>query len=145
MCYKTITNSIRLMAQDMPDCLLMSITPEKCYDEYPLIRILKNHAENLLENSFLLSLCKYTFLLIILTKTPNLIEVPVVHFCLTTYTKQDYRWHHTHRHDCCSHSRSPKASPLCGSSHPSHWRVGTSCLSLFHRCMTNHNLHSMYR
>lgn len=22
MCYKTITNSIRLMAQDMPDCLL---------------------------------------------------------------------------------------------------------------------------
>ena len=32
--------------------LPMSITPEKCYDEYPLIRILKNHAENLLENSF---------------------------------------------------------------------------------------------
>ena len=42
--------------------------------------------ENLLKDSFLLSLCKYTFLLIILTKTSNLIEAQVVHFCLTTYT-----------------------------------------------------------
>ena len=42
-------------------------------------------AGNLLKNSFLLSLCKYTFLLIILTKTPNLIGGKVVHFCLTTY------------------------------------------------------------
>ena len=41
-------------------------------------------AENLLKDSFLLSLCKYTFLLIIITKTPNLIEAQVVHFCLTT-------------------------------------------------------------
>ena len=36
-----------------------------------------------MENSFLLSLCKYTFLLIILTS--NLIGGQVVHFCLTTY------------------------------------------------------------
>ena len=43
-------------------------------------------AENLLKDSFLLSLCKYTFLLIIITKTPNLIEAQVVHFCLTTYS-----------------------------------------------------------
>ena len=35
---------------------------------------------------FTLSLCKYTFLLIIITKTPNLIGAQVVHFCLTTYT-----------------------------------------------------------
>ena len=42
-------------------------------------------AENLLKDSFLLSLCKYTFLLKILTKTPNLIGAQVVHFCLTTY------------------------------------------------------------
>ena len=42
--------------------------------------------ENLLKDSFLLSLCKYTFLLIILTKTTNLIETPVVHFYLTTYS-----------------------------------------------------------
>ena len=35
---------------------------------------------------FLLSLCKYTFLLIILTKTQNLIGGQVVHFCLTTYS-----------------------------------------------------------
>ena len=32
-----------------------------------------------------MSLCKYTFLLIILTKTQNLIGGQVVHFCLTTY------------------------------------------------------------
>ena len=37
----------------------------------------------------MLSLCKYTFLLIILTKPPNLIGAQVVHFCLTTYNK-DY-------------------------------------------------------
>ena len=37
------------------------------------------------ENSFLLSLCKYTFLFIIHTKTLNLIGSQVVHFCLTTY------------------------------------------------------------
>ena len=36
-----------------------------------------------MKNSFLLSLCKYTFLLIILTS--NLIGGQVVHFCLTTY------------------------------------------------------------
>ena len=44
-------------------------------------------AENLLKDSFLLSLCKYTFLLIIQTKpkTPNLIEAQIVHFGLTTY------------------------------------------------------------
>ena len=35
-----------------------------------------------MKNSFLLSLCKYTFLLIILTS--NLIGGQVVHFCLTT-------------------------------------------------------------
>ena len=47
-------------------------------------------AENLLKDSFLLSLCKYTFFInIIHTKIPNLIEAPVVHFCLTTYNK-DY-------------------------------------------------------
>ena len=34
---------------------------------------------------FLLSLCKYTFLLIIITKTSNLIGGKVVHFCLNTY------------------------------------------------------------
>ena len=51
----------------------------------PLTRILMFSAENLLKDSFLLSLCKYTFLLIIQTKTPNLIEAQVVHFCLTTY------------------------------------------------------------
>ena len=34
---------------------------------------------------FLLSLCKYIFLLIILTKTQNLIGGQVVHFCLNTY------------------------------------------------------------
>ena len=46
-------------------------------------------AENLLKDSFLLSLCKYTFLLIILTKTPNLIGAQVVHFCLTTDNPYD--------------------------------------------------------
>ena len=35
---------------------------------------------------FTLSLCKYTFLLIILNQNPNLIGAQVVHFCLTTYT-----------------------------------------------------------
>ena len=33
----------------------------------------------------MLSLCKYTFLLIIITKTQNLIGGQVVHFCLNTY------------------------------------------------------------
>ena len=42
-------------------------------------------AENLLKDSFLLSLCKYNFLLMILTKTPNLIGGQIVHFWLTTY------------------------------------------------------------
>ena len=47
--------------------------------------------ENLLKDSFLLSLCKYTFLLIILTKTPNLIGAQVVHFCLTTYRGENQK------------------------------------------------------
>ena len=43
-------------------------------------------AENLLKDSFFVVIVQiYFFINIIHTKTPNLIEVPVVHFCLTTY------------------------------------------------------------
>ena len=43
-------------------------------------------AENLLKDSFFVVIVQiYLFINIIHTKTPNLIEAPVVHFCLTTY------------------------------------------------------------
>ncbi len=43
-------------------------------------------AENLLKDSFFVVIVQiYFFINIIHTKTPNLIEVPVVHFYLTTY------------------------------------------------------------
>ena len=48
-------------------------------------------AENLLKDSFFVVIVQiYFFINIIHTKTPNLIEVPVVHFYLTTYIKESY-------------------------------------------------------
>ena len=50
---------------------------------------------------FLLSLCKYTFLLIIITKTQNLIGGQVVHFCLTTYNLNSIPNHSIRSHIYC--------------------------------------------
>ena len=50
---------------------------------------------------FLLSLCKYTFLLIIITKTQNLIGGQVVHFCLTTYNLNSNPNHSIRSHIYC--------------------------------------------
>ena len=45
-------------------------------------------AENLLKDSFFVVIVQiYLFINIIHTKTPNLIEVPVGHFRLTTYNQ----------------------------------------------------------
>ena len=49
-------------------------------------------AENLLKDSFFVVIVQiYLFINIIHTKTPNLIEVPVVHFCLTTYRGENQK------------------------------------------------------
>ena len=41
------------------------------------------------ENTFFVVIVQIYFLLIIITKTPNLIGGQVVHFCLTTYTSHN--------------------------------------------------------
>ena len=61
------------------------------------------------ENTFFVVIVQIYFLLIIITKPPNLIEVPVVHFYLTTPNLEHYR----HRKSPLSAPRLRKNKAMC--------------------------------